>query len=186
MDEVKTGLRIAPNSISERAGVVPDLITVSKALGNGWPIAVTLGSRDVMQVAAGMHYSATFHGDTAAMAAARVTLSVLEREPVQQHLERLGQSLIDGLNSLVKELDVPGIAFAEPLPAMPFFRFTQAEPALNAALTRGFFQEVLARGILLHPRHMWFLSYAHTDDDVAHTLEVARSALRVTLRRLGR
>jgi glutamate-1-semialdehyde aminotransferase len=69
---------------------------------------------------------------------------------------------------------------------MPFFRFTHPDPALNAALTRGFFQEVLARGILLHPRHMWFLSYAHTAEDVARTLEAARAALRVTLQRLDR
>lgn len=70
MDEVKTALRIAPGSVSERIGLVPDMLTVSKALGNGWPVAATLGSRQVMEVAAGMHYSATFHSETAASSAA--------------------------------------------------------------------------------------------------------------------
>ncbi|HWA74664.1 MAG TPA: aminotransferase class III-fold pyridoxal phosphate-dependent enzyme [Polyangiaceae bacterium] len=185
LDEVKTGLRIAPNSVAERVGIVPDMITVSKALGNGWPIAVTLGRRDVMQAAAGMHYSATFHGDVAAIAAARVTLALVQREPVQHHLERLGQMLIDGLNALARELHVPARAFGEPLPAMPFFRFEAAEPKLNAQLTRYFFQEILARGVLLHPRHMWFLSYAHREQDIAFTLDMAREALRATLSRLG-
>jgi glutamate-1-semialdehyde 2,1-aminomutase len=186
MDEVKTGLRIAPNSISERAGIAPDLITVSKALGNGWPIAATLGRRDVLRSAEGMHYSATFHGDTAAIAAARKTMEIVRREGVQEHLERLGQSLIDGLNAMLHDLDVPGSAFGEPLPAMPFLRFTHPDSGFNAALTRDFFQEVLAGGILLHPRHMWFLSQAHTAEDVAHTLDVARTALKRTLERLGR
>jgi glutamate-1-semialdehyde aminotransferase len=185
LDEVKTGLRIAPNSVAERVGVVPDLITVSKALGNGWPVAVTLGRREVMQAAAGMHYSATFHGDVAAIAAARVTLSLVQGEPVQRHIEHLGGMLIDGLNALARELDVPAKAFGEPLPAMPFFRFEHPEPKLNAELTRYFFQEILARGVLLHPRHMWFLSYAHREEDIAFTLDMARAALRAALGRLG-
>lgn len=184
LDEVKTGLRIAPNSVAERAGVVPDLITVSKALGNGWPIAATLGRREVLQSAAGLHFSATFHGDTAAIAAARATLAIVEREPVQRHVERLGQLLIDGLNALASELDVPAQAYGEPLPAMPFFRFTHPERQANAELTRCFFQEILARGVLLHPRHMWFLSYAHDDADVSRTLEMARAALLATRERV--
>jgi glutamate-1-semialdehyde 2,1-aminomutase len=186
MDEVKTALRIAPNSMSERAGIVPDLITVSKALGNGWPIAATLGSRDALQVADGMHYSATFHGDTAAIAAARMTMQIAKRESVQEHLERLGQALIDGLNGIVKELRVSAVAFAEPLAAMPFLRFTDDDADFNAKLTRSFFQEVLARGVLLHPRHMWFLSHAHTEQDIARTLEVARVALKAALARVKR
>jgi glutamate-1-semialdehyde aminotransferase len=186
MDEVKTGLRIAPGSISERVGVVPDLITVSKALGNGWPVAATLGSRDVLQCAAGMHYSATFHGDTAAIAAARKTIDIVRRDHVQEQLERLGQTLIDGLNDTLRELDVPGSAFGEPLPAMPFLRFTHPDSSFNAALTRAFFQEILALGVLLHPRHMWFLCQSHTPEDVARTLDAARAALKTALRRLGR
>ena len=181
MDEVKTGLRIAPNSISERVGIVPDMITVSKALGNGWPIAATVGRRDVMGVAAGMHYSATFHGDTTAIAAASATMEIIRAEGVQQHIEQLGNRLIDGLNALVLELAVPAIAFGEPLPAMPFFRFNYPDPQLNATMTRSFFREVLARGVLLHPRHMWFLSHSHQIGDIDRTLEITRAALKCAL-----
>jgi len=177
MDEVKTGLRIAPGSVSERIDLVPDLITVSKALGNGWPIAATLGSREVMQAATGMHYSATFHGETAAMAASLATLAVVQRDGVQIKLERLGNRLIEGLNALVRARHVSAIAYAEPLPAMPFFKFTEPDAALNREMTRHFFREVLARGALLHPRHMWFLSAAHTEADVDATLRVCEAAL---------
>lgn len=178
MDEVKTGLRITPGSISERVGVVPDLLAVSKALGNGWPIAVLVGKREVMEAANGMHYSATFHGDTAAMAAARATVAWSQAHDVPRHLERMGQALIDGLNGIVDQIGVPATAYAEPLPAMPFFRFTHPDSETNAALTRVFFQQVLAGGILLHPRHMWFLSHAHTASDVERTLTVAEGAMR--------
>jgi glutamate-1-semialdehyde aminotransferase len=181
MDEVKTGLRISPGSVSERVGVVPDLLTVSKALGNGWPIAVTLGPREVMQAADGMHYSGTFHGETAAMAAALETVRLVEAEGVQQHVERLGKRLIDGLNALVADAPVAAQAYPEPLPAMPFFKFTEPDARLNALLTRCFYREVLADGSLLHPRHLWFLSAAHTEADVDATLATCRAALQRTL-----
>jgi glutamate-1-semialdehyde aminotransferase len=186
MDEVKTGLRIAPGSICERVGLVPDLITVSKALSNGWPLALTAGSRQVMQAANGMHYSATYHGDTAAMAACLQTLSIVDREGVQQHVERLGQRLLDGLNGLARELDVPAEAYGEPLPAMPFFRFVGPDSSQSALLSKLFFREVLARGLLLHPRHLWFISAAHTQQDIEHTLAQCRAALVAALALLGR
>jgi glutamate-1-semialdehyde 2,1-aminomutase len=186
MDEVKTGMRIAPGSVSARIGLEPDLITVSKALGNGWPIAATLGRRDVMEVAAGMHYSATFHGETSAIAAALATIRIVREERVQQRVEDLGQRLIDGLNSIVSASNVSAVAYAEPLPAMPFFKFTEPDTELNAELTRTFYREVLALGSLLHPRHLWFLSGAHTEADVDQTLEASRIALRKTLELCGR
>jgi glutamate-1-semialdehyde 2,1-aminomutase len=186
MDEVKTGMRIAPGSVSARIGLVPDLLTVSKALGNGWPIAATVGRRDVMEVAAGMHYSATFHGETSAIAAALATIRIVREERVQQRVHDLGQRLIDGLNALVAASSVSALAYAEPLPAMPFFKFTEPDAELNAELTRTFYREVLALGSLLHPRHLWFLSAAHTEADVDQTLEASGSALRKTLELCGR
>jgi glutamate-1-semialdehyde 2,1-aminomutase len=185
MDEVKTGLRIAPGSIAARVGLVPDLLTVSKALGNGWPIAATLGRRDVMEVAAGMHYSATFHGETSAIAAALETIRIVREEHVQERVHDLGQRLIDGLNAVVAGSRVSAKAYAEPLPAMPFFKFTEPDAELNAELTRTFYREVLALGSLLHPRHLWFLSAAHTEQDVDHTIEASRLALRKTLELCG-
>jgi 3-aminobutanoyl-CoA transaminase len=181
MDEVKTGLRIYPGSVCQRIDLVPDLVTVSKALANGWPLALTAGSRRVMSAGAGMHYSATFHGDTAAMAACLETLRLAAAEDTLRHIETLGQRLIDGLNALVRELGVAAEAYAEPLAAMPFFRFTDAEPTRRDKLTTWFYREVLARGQLLHPRHLWFISAAHTERDIDHTLEACRAALLAAL-----
>jgi glutamate-1-semialdehyde aminotransferase len=181
MDEVKTGLRIHPGSVCARIGLVPDMITVSKALGNGWPLAVTAGSRRLMREGAGMHYSATFHGDAAAMAAALETLRIIEAEDVARRVEMLGQRLLDGLNRLAEDLGVPALAYPEPLAAMPFFRFQHPDPERNALLTKCFFREVLARGVLLHPRHLWFTSAAHSPSDIDETLATCQVALRETL-----
>ena len=185
MDEVKTAFRIAPGSVQQRAGVVPDMTTVSKALGNGWPIAALLGKREVMSAAAGMHLSATFHGDTASMAAAMTVLDLLDRRSpvdVQEHVWRLGERLIAGLTELLRSHRIAGEAFAEPYPPMPFLRFTDPDPLRNAAIRDTFFAETLARGVLLHPRHLWFVSAAHTDEDIARTLTAADEALAIAAR----
>lgn len=181
MDEVKTGLRIHPGSVCQRIDLVPDLLVVSKALANGWPLALTAGSARIMSAADGMHYSATFHGDARAIAACLETVRLIDAEQTPRHIEALGQRLIDGLNQLARELGVPAHAYAEPLPAMPFFRFTDADAERSAQLTRWFYREVLARGVLLHPRHLWFIAGAHTSADIDQTLAACRDALQVTL-----
>lgn len=182
LDEVKTALRVEPGSIQQRVGVRPDLTTVSKALGNGWPIAAVVGRRDVMEAGAGMHYSATYHGDTAAMAAAMTTLALVDQHDVPRHVTRLGERLIEGLGAIARSHDLPAEAFGEPLPSMPFFRFTHPDAEVTARLRDTFFEEAIARGALLHPRHMWFISLAHRQQDIDHVLEVCDAAMGVARR----
>lgn len=182
MDEVKTGLRVAPGSVSARVGLTPDVITLSKALGNGYAIGAVLGRRDVMEHAAGMHLSATFHGDTSAMAAALKVLELVARDAVADHVERLGDALIRGLNVIAGRHGVAARAFAEPVPAMPFLSFELADPARNDAARATFYREVIARGALLHPRHMWFVSGAHSEGDIARVLDAADAAMALAAR----
>ena len=178
MDEVKTALRMAPGSIQARVGVQPDLTTLSKALGNGYPVAAVLGRREIMQAGAGMHYSGTFHGDTSAMAAAMTTLDIVDREDVSGHVWRLGEKLIDGLGEMAQRLGVEATAYGEPLPPMPFLRFTYEDPEVRRRVSDAFYEGVFARGVLLHPRHMWFMSYAHSDADIDSALTACEDAMR--------
>lgn len=180
MDEVKTAFRIAPGSVQERLGLVPDLTTVSKALGNGWPIAAVVGGRAVMEAGAGMHCSATFHGDTASMAAALAVLDILDRRDpfdVQRHVWRLGERLIEGLREIADRRGVPAEAYGEPYPPMPFLRFTHPDPGVNDAVRTAFYAAVYERGVLFHPRHLWFVSAAHTDADIDRALDASDQAM---------
>jgi glutamate-1-semialdehyde aminotransferase len=185
LDEVKTAFRTAPGSVQARFGLKPDLTTVSKGLSNGWPVAAVLGRRDVMRSAAGMHLSATYHGDTAAMAAALTTLRIVEERGVADHVWALGQRLIDGLNEIARDLEVHALSFGEPFAPMPFMRFNHPHPVTNDALRTAFYEAMLACGVLLHPRHMWFISYAHQGADIDTTLEHARSAMKAARERVG-
>ena len=179
LDEVKTAFRTAPGSVQARFGLKPDLTTVSKGLSNGWPVAAVVGRRDVMNSAAGMHLSGTYHGDTAAMAAALTTLRIVQERGVADHVWALGQRLIDGLNAIARDLDVPALSYGEPFPPMPFLRFHHPHLETNDTIRTVFYEAMLERGVLLHPRHMWFISYAHKASDIDTTLEHARSAMTI-------
>jgi glutamate-1-semialdehyde 2,1-aminomutase len=179
LDEIKTGLRIKPGSFQQHVGIAPDLTTLSKALGNGWPVAAVVGTRKIMQAAAGLHLSATYHGETAGMAAAIAMLDFVQSHPVADSVWDLGQRLIDGLNQSALRHRVPALAFGEPLPPMPFLKFTAEEPALNDRLRATFYREMFAQGVLLHPRHLWFVSYAHSPEDIEQTLSAADHAFRL-------
>ncbi len=183
LDEVKTAFRIAPGSVQRRVGIQPDLTTVSKALGNGWPVAAVLGKRNVMESAAGMHLSATYHGETASMAAALATMAIIDRDGVLAHLWEMGERFLDGLTALVRAHRVPAEAYGEPLPPMPFLRFTHPDASLNALVQSTFYQEVHARGVLLHPRHLWFISHSHRPSDIDRALDACDDAFAAARRR---
>ena len=182
LDEIKTGFRIRPGSVQRLWGLSPDLTTVSKALGNGWPVAAVLGRREVMEHAQGLHCSATYHGDTAAMAAAMRTLELVEERGVLDHVWQQGQRLIDGLAAAAQRHHLPMHAFGEPLPPMPMLRVTVPDPSVRDHIAHTFFAEMMTRGVLLHPRHLWFVSHAHGVREIDATLACADEAMAVTAR----
>lgn len=180
LDEVKTAFRTQGGSIAGWLNLDPDMTTVSKALGNGWPVAAVVGKRKIMSSGAGMHYSATFHGETGAMAAALKVMEILDREPVALHVNKMGQMLIDGLNRIARAAHLHAVAYAEPVAAMPFLSWQHPDARINAILSDIFYQQMLQGGILMHPRHLWFTSYAHTAADISLTLKVAERAMNFT------
>ncbi len=161
LDEVKTALRTAPGSVQARLGLEPDLTTVSKALGNGCRSRPVVGTRDVMSSAAGMHLSATYHGDTAAMAAALATLRIVDER--ERRRARLGTR--PAADRRPERHRARSRRDGHQLTAnrsrrCPFLRFHHPQPATNDALRTAFYEAMLERGVLMHPRHMWFISLA--------------------------
>jgi len=95
LDEIVTGLRYAIGGAQEYYGVEADLITMSKALGNGLPIAAILGKRDLMQVFEGgrVFLSTTFGASPISLAAAKATLIELQSSHGQRQLRTWGEAL---------------------------------------------------------------------------------------------
>jgi glutamate-1-semialdehyde 2,1-aminomutase len=108
LDEVKTGFRIANGGAKEYYGIDPDMSTYAKALGNGYPIAAFGGKRSIMDIIGrGVAQGGTFNNNKPGVAAAYATLSILQTQPILTTIARRGQRLIDGLQKIFREANIP-------------------------------------------------------------------------------
>ena len=92
----------------ERHGIVPDLVTLGKPMGNGFPIGAVVGRRAPMdRFGNTARYSNTFAGNTVGIATADAVLTILQRHQIPQNAFAMGQRLRTGLEKLAKQQ--PGI-----------------------------------------------------------------------------
>ena len=187
-DEVMTGFRVARGGAQELYGVVPDLSTFGKIIGGGMPVGAYGGRREIMQQVApsGPIYQAgTLSGNPIAMAAGLAMLELIQAPGFHAELERKTQLLADGLRAVAIEAGVAlttnavcgmfGLFFTD----QKVETFAQATRSDVAAFNR-FFHAMLAGGVYFAPSafEAGFVSAAHTDRDIADTLDAARAALR--------
>jgi len=187
-DEVMTGFRVAMGGAQALYGIEPDLTTLGKIVGGGMPAAAFGGREDIMASLApdGPVYQAgTLSGNPLAMAAGLATLERLGDEGFYDTLGERTRSLADGLASVAAEAGIPlatehaggmfGFVFTD---EQPVRRYDQVAGA-DLERFRSFFHGMLERGIYLAPSafEAGFVSAAHTEDDVARTLEAARETL---------
>src|SRR5947207_4107408 len=102
-DEIKTAFRVAIGGAAERYGVRPDLMVLGKALANGFPLAAVGGRTDLMAGVSRTWISSTLATEGVALAAAKATLDVMDRESVCAHLHRVGTHLLHGLHRVHRE-----------------------------------------------------------------------------------
>jgi glutamate-1-semialdehyde 2,1-aminomutase len=187
-DEVMTGFRVALGGAQAHYGVTPDLTTFGKIIGGGMPVGAYGGRRDLMQQIApsGPIYQAgTLSGNPVAMAAGLAMLELIQAPGFHDQLAARTRLLTDGFQSVA---DGEGIAFSTNRVGGMFGLFFSAEKvesyaqatAADAALFNRFFHGMLKRGVYLAPSafEAGFMSSAHSEQDIADTLEAARGALR--------
>ncbi len=187
-DEVMTGFRVALGGAQALYGVTPDLSTFGKVIGGGMPVGAYGGRRDLMQQIApsGPVYQAgTLSGNPVAMAAGLAMLELIQAPGFHDRLAARTRLLTDGLQSVA---DGEGIAFSTNRVGGMFGLFFSHEQvttyaqavAADAARFNRFFHGMLERGVYLAPSafEAGFMSSAHTDEDIALTLEAARGAMR--------
>src|SRR6202008_5208275 len=98
MDEVKPALCIAPGGATERFGVMPDMVTLAKALGGGLPTGAIGGSEEVMSVVedGSVDQVGTYNGNPLTMAAARASLERVLKPAAYRHLDALNDRIVAG------------------------------------------------------------------------------------------
>jgi glutamate-1-semialdehyde aminotransferase len=179
LDEMRSGFRLALGGAQEHLGVRADLSTFSKAMANGFPISAVVGSAEVMRGFGRTRISSTFYAGPVEMAAALETIRILAETPALKRIWQLGTRLQDGLRAIVAETGLRAEVVG--YPPIPFLRFVDPDPVRRAADRDRFHRETTRRGLLLHPEHQWFVSAAHTDEDVDLTLAAMHEAAEVVL-----
>ena len=166
LDEVRAGFRMHDGGSWEPLGVAPDLSAWSKAIGNGYPIAAILGSAPFSDAASRIFVTGSFWFQAVPMAAAVATITAIREEDALAAMQRTGTMLQEGIERQAAEAGVR-ISMTGP-PTMPNLRFPD-----DADLAKGktFCGTVAEHGVIIHPRHNWFLSAAHTDHDIERALE---------------
>jgi glutamate-1-semialdehyde 2,1-aminomutase len=173
MDEVRTGFRLNHGGSWEGLGVEPDLSGWSKAIANGHPLAAVLGRGRYADAATRIFVTGSFWFQAVPMAAAVETIHTLRDEDAVAVMERVGTRLREGFAELAEDA---GVEIRQTGPVqMPNLSFPNDDDLAKAL---AFSAVMLDRGVIVHPRHNWFLSAAHSDDDVDRFLEAAEDALR--------
>lgn len=182
-DEVITGFRFARGGAQEYFGVTPDLTTLAKGLGGGFPVAAVGGSEAVMSIIADGRYShsGTYNANVVACAAVSATMDVLAEPGLFQRQRALGHRLMDGLRGLAEDAGLPviveglGTVFQLWFTEKPIRNWRDAERYAREDMFTTWWQEMLLRGVLFHPSQFenLFLSLVHDDADVDQTLTAA-------------
>ncbi len=187
-DEVITGFRMAYGGAREIYGIDPDMACFGKIIGGGLPVGAYGGKRPIMSTVAplGPAYQAgTLSGNPLAMHMGLVTLRYLKAHPeAYTHMEALAIQLETGLKAIVVRYGLPMEIVRFKGMVCPFF----TKGLINSyddvsrcdTLKYGeFFRKMLEQGVLIPPAQFegFFLSSAHTEQDIAETLWAAERAL---------
>ena len=186
-DEVMTGFRVAPGGAQERLGVRPDITTLGKIVGGGFPVGAYGGRADLMRRIApeGPVYQAgTLSGNPVAMAAGLATLREAAGPTFYETLERRTARLVVGLGEAARRRGVPmtlghaGSMWGLYLAAGPVRNYADAKKTDTALFAR-WHRAALARGVFLPPSafEAAFVSSAHTDADIDFTITQLDAAL---------
>ena len=168
-DEICSGFHLGLGGAQKLLGVTPDLACFGKAMGNGFPISCVLGRADVMRIFSEIFFSFTFAGEVASMAAAMKVLDILESTDALARMEANGQTLLDGVNTMVREAGLDSRIKASGRPQWSLLKFTDENGAENSLLRNLFQQEAVKRGILLLATHN--MTAAHDISAAHQTLE---------------
>lgn len=185
-DEVMTGCRLARGGAQERFGLVPDMTALGKVVGGGMPLAAYGGRDEIMSVVAPLgpvYQAGTLSGNPVAVAAGLATLPHLTPE-LYARLERLGAQLEEGLRGAAAKARVP--ATVQRVGSMITLFFTGGpvrswDDAAKCDTKRfaSWHKGLVERGVYWPPSQFEaaFLGGAHTEGDIARTVDAAAAAL---------
>lgn len=194
-DEIITGFRLALGGAQEYFGVTPDMATLGKVLGGGFPLAAFGGKKEIMQQISpvGKVYQAgTFSGNPVSATAGYTILKLLSQKKSQIYpqLEKNTAELAKALLDQAQALDIPAQVYNIASLYQIFFTNEQVTDYAcakhsDAAMFTAYFRELLRQGVFIPPSQFetCFVSVAHTPEDLKFTTQAFEKALQAASER---
>jgi glutamate-1-semialdehyde 2,1-aminomutase len=189
-DEVITGFRHHLGGYQAICGVTPDLTTLGKAMANGFPMAAVCGKAEIMdrfttRPGGDTFFAGTYNGNAVGCAATLATIEILERQPVHQHIFRLGERLRQGLREIHQRLGIRATVAGFGSVFLTYFleNLPQNYSDLLANDAERFVEyrrRLIERGIYKIPLNLKrnHVGFSHTDAHVDRTLEACEDVLK--------
>ena len=180
-DEVITGFRVSSGGAQKRYGVTPDMTTMAKIVGGGFPAGAFMGRREIMENIAPegpVYVAGTFAGNPISATAGLAQIDVMCSDDNYAKLERTTQSVVSTIRDSMQDAGVRGCVNSVASMFAVFFgpeevtNGTQAETVDRAMFDR-MFRYMLAHGVYLPPSALEddFMSVAHDEEAVAQLEE---------------
>jgi len=171
VDDVRCGFRLDMGGSNEHFGFKPDLICFSKAMANGYPISALVGTGSLKNDASRVFQTGSFWFAAAPMAAALATLRELRRLDAPRLMAQKGEKLLSGMVAIAEDygyqLKVSGHV------SMPYLRIVNDESLM---LHQDWCAACTQRGAYFTSHHNWFISTAHSGEDIQKTWDVVGDA----------
>jgi|TARA_B100000530_G_scaffold309835_1_gene235884 glutamate-1-semialdehyde 2,1-aminomutase len=190
-DEVKTGFRLSNGGARETYGVIPDISTYAKSLGNGLPVAAFGGKAEVMDVIGGgsVTHAGTFGANGVSMAAANAVIDILNETPVLKDLSKRGLRLKEGLDQVLTDADLPHQMCGHPNIQGFLITDKKVQEVRDLAYSDdGLYETIMNnmynRGVWIEddPREPWFLCEAHTEEIIDKTLNIFQESVKAAVK----
>ena len=184
LDEMITGFRWHLQGAQKFYDIKPDLATFGKGMANGFSLAALVGKREIMDLggtqkdgAERVFLISTTHGsEMCALGAFIETVKQYQEKNVVEHIWNYGKQLIDGMNSIAKELGIEKYFSVEGYPCSPYYFTKDKSENLSLEFRTLFSQEMIKNGVLIP----WIaLSYSHREMELELTLYAVKKSLAV-------
>ena len=188
-DEVITGFRLALGGASEFFGIRPDIAIFAKTLGNGYPVSLVAGSKEIMSGFApsgSVYQASTFAGNPISVTAALKTLEILvnEKNTIYPKVVINCDKIVDAIRDIVhdKRLDITlnsiGSMFQLFFSDIPIKDYSSVK-STNTESFYKLFKILLSKNIFIPPSpyETCFISTVHNEEDIEKTIDAYESAL---------
>ncbi|MFP3064358.1 MAG: glutamate-1-semialdehyde 2,1-aminomutase [Sulfolobus sp.] len=186
-DEVITGFRVSLSGAQGYFKVIPDLTTLGKIIGGGFPIGAVAGKKEILDnlTPAGKVFNAgTFNANPVSMTAGLATIEVLERENVIDIANKASREIVQELSKLLEGKDVQYTLNSIASMFQVFVGVKEVKNASQAKLANKEYyiklhEQLLKEGVFIPPSQYEtiFTSYSHNDEIVNITLEKLRKVV---------